>query len=549
MTHDAEIIVAGAGHNGLICAAYLARSGFDVLLLEARDSVGGCASTVEDLGARFNICNCDHTMIRGVPVMDELDLASHGLRYLESEAGSIARFWDGAEPWVFFHEIDRTLDELAATYPHELDGYRRYLQDALPVAELVLRMARTVPSAGELAYGGIRESKGGPRLFDWSRRSAAEVFRKYFSDWHIWMPAVSTGPTVWGVPPEMPGTGLAAALYATRHLIKTGRPSGGSGALTDAALSSFEAAGGRLRASSRVARLLADGERIAGLELSTGERLSAPVVIAAGDPRRVLLDWLGEIPNGMRGLVDEYRSVADPDGYESKIDAVLRSQPVSSAAEKLEARHPGLDLLSPTSVVSPSPDLLAVGHTERARGRVAAWPTLLTNIPSVLDPSMAPGGGEVLSLEVLFTPYELNGGWPSSDEPERWLDLWASTMEPGALDLVTSWRAMTPDVYEREFNLHRGHTPAYQGSPLATLRGKDPELSRYRTPLEGLYLTGAGTFPGAGIFGAAGRNAASVVTRDLRNPVNKARVRARSALRSHPLITGASRRLRRVIGQ
>ena len=119
------MVVVGAGHNGLICAAYLARAGVDTLLLEARPDVGGCASTVSDLDARFNICNCDHSMVRGMPIADELDLASYGLRYLEPEITGINRFHDGSPPWVFLHDVDAHLEVLARTHPHAVDGYRR----------------------------------------------------------------------------------------------------------------------------------------------------------------------------------------------------------------------------------------------------------------------------------------------------------------------------------------------------------------------------------------------------------------------------------------
>ena len=137
-------------------------------------------------------------------------------------------------------------------------------------------------------------------------------------------------------------------------------------------------------------------------------------------------------------------------------------------------------------------------------------------MPSVLDPTLRTADGHhVLSIEVLFTPYDHPGGWADSDEPARWLEIWGRFFEPGAVEDIVSWRAMTPDRYEAEFSMHRGHTPAYSGSPLAALVGRDRELTRYRTPIGGLYLSGAGTFPGAGIFGAAGRNAADAVRRDL----------------------------------
>jgi phytoene dehydrogenase-like protein len=516
-----QVIVVGGGHNGLICAAYLARAGIDTVLVEARDEVGGCASTVSDLGARFNICNCDHTMIRAMPVIDELDLAGHGLRYLESDASFINMFHDGADPWVFFHEEERMLDSLAATYPSQVAGYRRYLRDALPVAELVIEMARTKPSSSRMLATALRRrAKGAARLLDWSRRSADEIFARYFDDWRLTMPAISTGPTVWGVHPSMAGTGLAAAAYATRHLVKTGRPAGGSGALTDAIRASFEAAGGQVRCGSSVTQLVVDSGRVCGVRLDDGTELRSSVVVAACDPQRVFVDWVGDAPPAAKRLVERWRARPVQDGYESKIDGVLSALPRYHAGSSIEANFPGLDTLGPTTVVSPSPDQLLAAHEGRSNGQVAAQPTLLVNVPSVLDPALVTAGGShVLSLEVLYTPYALVGGWPESSEPQRWLDMWAGMVEPGALESLTAWRAMTPDRYEAEFSMHRGHTPSYAGTPLAALAGRQRELTRYRSPIRGLYLSGAATFPGAGVFGAAGRNTADVVRRDLTGTV------------------------------
>jgi phytoene dehydrogenase-like protein len=529
----AEVIVVGGGHNGLICAAYLARAGVDTLLLEARSDVGGCASTVADIGARFNICHCDHTMIRAMPIVDELDLADHGLTYLEPDASGIYLFHDGSEPWVLFNDIDRTLDGLAVSHPDQVAGYRRYLHDALPVARLAIEMARTHPSAhlmlANIAKTDSARLGASRRLVAWSRRTAADVFGDYFDDWHLAQPAISTGPTVWGVSPDAPGTGLAALGHATRHLVKTGRPRGGSGALTDAVRSSFEAAGGKVRCDAVADRVLLRDGAVRAVRLADGDEVAAPTIVAACDPRRVLVDWIGEPPRAARRLAERWRRQPPAEGYESKIDAVLTAPPRFAALDGLEARFPGVDLLTPTVVVSPSPDELAVAHRLRSEGRVAHHPTLLVNAPSVLDPTMAPAAGRhVLSLETLFTPYGLDGGWPQSDEPQRWLDLWAGLAEPGFLDTVDRWRVMTPDRYEREFSMHRGHTPAYAASPLRTLIGRHPELSRYRTPIAGLYLSGAGTYPGAGVFGASGRNAATTVLGDRRRSVRR---RARSLTR------------------
>ncbi len=513
---DADVIVVGGGHNGLICAAYLARAGVDTLLVEARSDVGGCASTVTDLDARFNICNCDHTMVRGMPVADELDLASYGLRYVESEISGIQRFHDGGAPWVFLHDVEAQLEALAAAYPEQVAGYRRYLDDALPVAELALEMARTTPSLPRmLGVVASKRAAGAARLLKWSRSSVADVMGQYFDDWHVTMPGVSNGPTVWGVSPTTPGTGMAAAIYATRHLIKTGRPAGGSGALTDAVRASFEAAGGRVRCDSMVERLLVRDGAVTGVRLSDGSELHAERIVAACDPQRVLVDWLDAVPPAAQRLVDRYRSMPVHEGYESKVDAVLTGLPKYRDAALIDALVPGADDLAPTTVISPSPSDLAEAHALRETGRVAPRPTFLVNVPTVLDPDMQPNPDQhVLSLEVLFTPYSLQGGWPDSDEPQRWLDVLDGFMEPGTLQ-IDRWRAMTPDRYEAEFQMHRGHTPSYSGPPLSALVGRNREATRYRTPIDGLYLSGAGTFPGAGVFGASGRNSADAVITDL----------------------------------
>ena len=125
MSTDFDAIVIGAGHNGLITAAYLARAGRRTLLVEARSSVGGCASSEDVLGARVNICNCDHLTFRTTPVHDELDLAGHGLRYLDVEPAQMNLTWDGSAAWPIFHDVERTIEALAATHPGEVAGYRR----------------------------------------------------------------------------------------------------------------------------------------------------------------------------------------------------------------------------------------------------------------------------------------------------------------------------------------------------------------------------------------------------------------------------------------
>ena len=225
---------------------------------------------------------------------------------------------------------------------------------------------------------------------------------------------------------------MAALGYATRHLVRTGRPEGGSGALTDAVASTFSAAGGRTRFDSTVASLIVGDGAVRGVELVNGERLHAPIVVTACDPHRVLVEWIGEVPRAAKFAQRRWRKEPDYEGYEAKIDAIVDGRAELAGTEQLQAHFPSVDLLEPTAVVSPKPSELAEAHRLRAEGKVAPNPTILMNLPSVLDATMRPSGSRhVLSLEMLFTPYSLQGGWPNSAEPRRWLDIANRFWRPG----------------------------------------------------------------------------------------------------------------------
>lgn len=522
---DADVVVVGGGHNGLICAAYLARAGVNTVLVEARSTVGGCASTVPALGARVNICNCDHVAIRSVPLVEELDLAAHGLRYLDLEAAQVATSWVSKTTAVLFHDVERTLDSIRLTHPDQLDGYRRYLKSAAPAAQLMLELGRQMPTPGVAIRTLSRHrGRGLATLLAWSKRSAASVLRSFFTDEVLLGTALSTGPAVWGVSPYASGTGLGALRYAMLHAVAPGRPIGGSGAFTDAVLGSFLQAGGIARSGVRVDRFLLQNDQLRGVRLEGGEELRCRRVVVACDPRAALLEWLGDPPpSAATALAARWRQRPSYDGYESKVDVTLDALPRFLRTESLVAQLgvSAADLAGATTLVAPSVDGIAHAHGDAASGRVASKPIMMVNVPSALDPTVAPEGGHLLSLEVLFTPYALRGGWPTSTEPRRWLDLLSTRLAPGFQDSIRDFRVVTPDVYEQDFGMPRGYAQSFSGGPLSALLGKDPELTRYRTPVSGLYLTGAAAFPGAGVWGAAGRNAAHVVLRDL----NRARAR------------------------
>jgi phytoene dehydrogenase-like protein len=512
-----DVIVVGAGHNGLVCSAYLARAGLRVLVLEARSSVGGCASTVETLdGARVNVCNCDHSLVLATPIADELDLPRFGLRYLEVDPAQLSIGWGGEAPWFLFRDPKRTLDGLRIVHPNEVENYCRYLKVAIPAAELVLELASAPPTPGRVIARLLeRRGRGARVLLSWSRKTVGSVVRSLFSSEALMSPVVTTGPAVWGLSPDTPHTGLGALGYAMKHVTGVGRPEGGSGSLPAAVARCVENAGGDIRTGSIVVEILAEADRARGVVLQSGETLEAPVVVAAADPRVALVRWLARPPASSRGvgrLVNRWEVRAAREGYESKLDAVIGERPRfrsldDSLLQQLSVDEP----LLPTTIVSPPLAEIAGAHQAMERGEVWPRPMFYVNVPSVLDESMRVGNDDVLSLEVLFTPYRLAGGWERTAEPARWLSEFSSLVQPGFPDAIRRWRVVTPPDYERDFGLDRGLAPAYGGTALSALLGRDRELTRYETPVKGLYLTGAGTFPGAGIWGASGRNAAHVI--------------------------------------
>jgi len=320
---------------------------------------------------------------------------------------------------------------------------------------------------------------------------------------------------VWGISPETPRSGLGALTYAMRHATRVGRPVGGSGAVPDALLKAFLSFGGELRTSSAVSRILCDDVGVRAVVLDDGTEIATGTVVSACDPRRTFVEWLDHPPPQAAGLVRRWSARPHAQGYESKIDAVVSAVPRLRALDDPIYSRLGLDMSVPTTVITPSLAQMDRGARLMAARQILERPGMLVNVPTALDPSMAPPGSHVFSLEAIYTPYDFAGGWNDDTEPKRWLHQFATLVDAGFLESIGPWRVVTPPVYERDFHLPAGHATSFAGGPLAALRNKDPELTKYETAIRGLYLTGAATFPGAGVWGASGRNAATVVLHKL----------------------------------
>ena len=306
---DYDVIVVGAGHNGLITAAYLARAGLSAVLVEARDSVGGTAASESFAGATVNICNCDHLTFRTTPVIEELGLAEHGLRYEDVDPPSHLMAWSDGTQWTAHHDLDENLESLGQVLPGEVDGYREYAKAAMPVVRLILEAASQQPSRVALTRLALRRHLAGiPTLL---RVEQAQRGRRACAATSPTTRCTGTaavvGPMVWGVSPELPGTGLGALGHAMRHVARVGRPVGGSGAMPEAVLAAYRAAGGKLLTGRQVTRIRCAGDDVRGVTLDDGTELDAPVVVSACDPHRTFLEWLVDPPPAAQSTIERWR--------------------------------------------------------------------------------------------------------------------------------------------------------------------------------------------------------------------------------------------------
>jgi len=527
MSETFDIVVAGAGHNSLVTAAYLARAGFRCLVLEAREEVGGDTNT-EALtlpGFRHDACSTAHNLIQSSPLLrdDELGLERYGLEYLHPEPVVHVPFPDGS--WITqWRDERRTAEELARYSRHDADAYLRLLAEYEEVAPLFGRYRYTPIGWGPTLPELLAAHPKGNRWLRRQAMSAWEIIEDTFEEEHVrafmlWMAFMTMQP------PERPGTGpLAYSLVYGRQKHSWTLPKGGSGALPAALARLIEEHGGVIRTGRRVRRLIVEGGRCVGLVTDDGQEHRARKAVLSTIHIKHLV---GMAPAEAWGEDFLYGVRTWRAGVSMFVTHYATTEPPRFAVNggTLTASASG----TPGSVAR----MLRVAPEFRSGNVAADDPVLLVLCQTAADPSRAPEGRHTLKV-VGFQPYELAGGaarWDALEEEVSEANLaQLRRYAPNLTDDTILARVIESPLGLERFNEHNWHGSCHGGDASPAQSGAlrpAAGWAGHRTPIEGLYQTGATTHPGGSVSAGPGRNAAMVMLRDLGTSLEEVVTRAR----------------------
>jgi phytoene dehydrogenase-like protein len=513
-----DAIVVGGGHNGLVCAAYLARAGRKVLVLERRERIGGAAVTEEVFpGFRFSVFSYVVSLLRPEIIRD-LELPRHGLHILPLES-TLTPLPNG-DYLAQWNDHDQNRRELARHSLRDAEAYDEFglmLHQMARAVKPLLAMAPPDPTS--LAFGELRAMKGlagyfrslGAQRFNRLTKlltmSSADFLDEWFETEALKATKSASGIIGTLLGPRSPGTAYVLLHHYMGELDGVfrawGFAKGGNGSVSAAIAGAAQAAGAEIRCNAPVQSVLVSYGRARGVVLENGEEIRAKLVVSGADPRRTFLDLVGEkqLPAEFVESIRRFRFR----GASAKVNLALGELPDFTC---LPGRGPHL---RGAISISPSVAYLERAYDQAKYGEPSSQPYMDIVIPSLLDPGMAPPGKHVMSIFVQYAPYHVNGGWTDARR-EALGDSVVDTLSQYAPNLkgaILHRQVVTPADIERIVGLTEGNI--FQGElslqQMFFLRPV-PAWAKYRTPVAGLYQCGAGTHPGGGVMGASGRNAA-----------------------------------------
>ena len=505
-----DTIVIGGGHNGLVCATYLAKAGQRVLLLEAGDKLGGLASSREfHPGFRVNVA---HTLQHfSAQVRKDLGLEQYGHTPAGSALSTVGLAADGTHVHIDDLAITGAAPEDAQEYP----DYRRQLKVFAKALEPF--WGKTMPGIGDNTAGELLTfAQLGLKLRMLGKDDMLEFLRvatlpmRDLMDDNFEHPLLQAALAWDGVigsklAPRSPNQSVLTLLYRMcgDHDGMHSVPAGGIDGLVNALRSAAEAAGVEIRTGSPVRRISIDdsegGLCASGVELDGGESIAADRVVSSADPKRTFLDLVGA-----RNLEIEFSNRINRlrcEGYVAKLHLALSGLPAFTGLDKPDGRM----------IIASCMDDIEFAFDDAKHGGCSDAPVMEVLVPSLHQPDLAPEGQHVLSAHVMYVPAKPKGGWTHAmrDDLQSRLLAKLEQFAPGIGELVLHAELLTPADLEREYRVTGGHWHHTEFAVDQMLMMRPTyEAAQYATPLPGLFLCGAGCHPGGGLSGVPGYNAA-----------------------------------------
>ncbi len=516
MKEQYDAVIIGGGHNGLVSAAYLAKEGLDVAVLEKRGIVGGAAIT-EEVWKGYNVSRLSYAYSLFDPqIVKDLKLVEHGLKVVSTDPDLFVPFPDGKYAFIW-EDAKKTAEGFEKFSKRDAKRYLEYLEFWKGVSELLGSMMLSPPPPLEdfVSVFQTPESLEGLKVLMFG--SVSELLNEYFESEYV---KAAICPR--GLIGTMVGPKSAGSAYVLGHHVVGGSTGetgvwgylkGGMGALSDAIAASAVSFGAEIITKSPVTKISVQDSVASGVELADGTKIRAKYIVSNADPKQTFLKLVGR--DHMDGsFVKQVEKIKD-EGCVLKLNAALDELPDYKAlpGKKLGLQHRGI------TSIGPSVDYCEEAFDDAKYGRPSKHPFLRVVYHSANDPDLAPPGKHTMSIFSQYFPYDLAAGnWDEIKEEvgDNIIDT-LNEYAPNLKKSVIHREVITPLDMEREFSLPRGNIFHMEITPDQMFFFRPVAgWAAYRTPIKGLYLCGSGTHPGGGVTGAPGYNAAQVVLSDSR---------------------------------
>jgi beta-carotene ketolase (CrtO type) len=530
-----DVIMIGAGHNGLVCAAYLLKAGYSVLLLEKRPVPGGAATTEavipeEAPGFKFNLCAIDHEFIHLGPVVEELELTKFGLEYLFCDPVVFCPHPDG-NTFLAHRSLSQTCAEIERYSPRDAQKYAEFTEYWLRIVNALIPMFNAPPKsvidiAKNYDVGKLKDtlatvgSTGKALEFLRTMLTSAEDMLNEWFDSEVVKAPLARLAAEMGVPPSQKNLAIGSMMMSMRHHPGMARPKGGTGALVEALVKLVKSLGGEILTDQSVKQVLIDDGRAVGVRVANGvEYRATRGVISNIDAKRLFLHLVE--PADVNAADPDLRDRLDRRIINNN-ETILKIDLAMSEPLRFEHHNHRDEYLIGSILIADSVKHVEVAHVEPTLGKIPdADPSMYVVQPTMLDPSMAPDGKHTLWIE-FFAPYQIARLEGTGMHGTGWTDELKNKVADRVIDKLAEY---APNVKAATI-ARRVESPAELGERLGALKGNYyhidmtleqmvflrplPELANYKTPIQGLFLTGAGTHPGGSISGMPGRNCARV---------------------------------------